>query len=205
MMRLFDSRGPNPRVVRMFAAEKAIELERVRIDVMAGENRKPPYLALNRAGTTPTLQLPGGQYISEITAICEYLEEWRPAPSLIGIDPEERSETRMWVRRIDLGIVQPMAYGFRANEGRKLFAPRMKLLSSEAGVEMKALAEDRMRWLDAELAGRDFVCGARFSLADIMLFSFLEFGAAVGQPPPAGCAWLGEWRSRITARPSADA
>ncbi|WP_304178042.1 glutathione S-transferase, partial [Phenylobacterium aquaticum] len=128
-MKLYNSVGPNPHVVRMFAAEKGLTLPMVDVDLRGGENRKPPYQdKVNVAGQTPALELADGAVISEITVICEYLEEKHPTPSLIGTNAEERAETRMWTRRVDLNICEPMANGFRAAEGRPMFEPRMKLV-----------------------------------------------------------------------------
>lgn len=203
-MRLFDSIGPNPRVVRMVAAEKGISLDRVAIDIMKGDNRGADYVARNPSGSTPALELDDGSIIAEITAIAEYLEELHPTPALIGNTAAERAHTRMWVRRIDLNIVEPMANGFRATAGRRMFAPRMTLVSEAAGAELKAIAAEKIAWLDGLMAG-DFVCGDRFSLADILLFCFVEFGAQVGQPMPDGLRWLPGWQARVAARPSAAA
>lgn len=205
-MKLYNSIGPNPRMVRMFAAEKGVTLPTIEIDLMGGENRQAAYAgSVNVAGQTPALQLADGQVVAEITAICEYLEEKHPTPSLIGATAEERAETRMWTRRIDLNVCEPMANGFRASEGRGLFAPRMKLVGAEGAAELKAIARDRLLWLDGQLTGRAFVCGDRISLADILLFAFLDFGASVGQPIPAEAAWVNAWFERMKARPSAAA
>ena len=204
-VRLYDSIGPNPHVVRMFAAEKGLPLERVAVDLMGAENRREPYMARNVAGTTPALETDDGTTVCEIMAICEYLEETQPDPALIGRDVAERAETRMWTRRIDLGIVEPMTNGFRATEGRKLFESRMRLVSPDAGAELKAIARDKLLWLDAQMAGRSFVCGERFSLADILLFAFLHFGQQVGQPIPDEASWVRDHHGRVAARSSAAA
>lgn len=203
-MRLYDSIGPNPRVVRMAAAEKGITLDAVTVDIMAGANRQADYVARNPSGNTPALELDDGSIVAEITAIAEYLEEVQPSPPIIGTTAATRAQTRMWVRRIDLGYVEPMANGFRATEGRRMFAPRMKLVSEAGGAELKAIAAEKLRWLDALMAG-DFVCGDRFTVADILLFCFVEFGDQVGQPMPDGLVWLPAWRQRIAGRPSAAA
>lgn len=204
-MKFYNSIGPNPRVVRMFAAEKGITLDTAQIDLMKGENRQPPYSAKNVSGTTPALELADGTMICEISAICEYLEEIKPEPALIGTSAVQRAETRMWTRRIDLGIVEPMTNGFRATEGRPLFAARIKLVSEAAGAELKAIAADRLLWLDGQMADRTFVCGDRFSLADVLLFAFLAFGRDVGQPLPDEARWVHAWYDRVAARPSANA
>ncbi len=205
-MKLYTSMGPNPHMVRMFAAEKGLALETVEVDLMGGENRRPPYTdAVNPAGQTPALVLDDGTVIAEITVICEYLEEKHPSPSLIGTTAEERAETRMWTRRIDLNICEPMTNAFRAAEGRRIFESRMKLVGAEGAAELKAIAKDRLLWLDGQLQGREFVCGNRFSLADVLLFAFLAFGAQVGQPIPDEATWVRAWFARVQARPSAAA
>ena len=185
-MLFYDSVGPNPRVVRIFAAERGIELPKTKVDLRGGENRQAPYLAKNPAGQLPCLELDDGFVLAEITAICEYLDELAAkanpgSASLIGSTPEERAETRMWVRRIDLYILEPLASGFRYAEGLKMFAPRMRTIPHAAD-DFKALAQEKLTWLDGLMAGKPFVCGSRFTLADILLFVFLDFGKSVGQP-----------------------
>ena len=202
-MKLFDSVGPNPRVVRIAMAEQGVSPEVVTVDIIKGENRQPAYLALVPSGGTPALQLDDGTVLSEITAIVEYLDEQPGVTRMVGNTPEERAETRMWARRIDLYILEPMANAFRASEGRPMFASRMTLVSPEAAVELKAIAQEKLLWLDAQLQGRSFVCGDRYSMADILLLAFVEFGASVGQPMPAAATWLPEWHKRAAARPSA--
>ena len=204
-MKLFDSIGPNPRVVRIAMAEQGISIETVTVDIMKAENRQPAYLAMVPSGGTPALQLDDDSVLSEITAIVEYLDEQPGVTRIVGNTPEERAQTRMWARRIDLYILEPMANAFRASEGRPMFAPRMTLVSLEAAAELKAIAQEKLLWLDAQMQGRNFVCGDRYSIADILLLAFVEFGASVGQPMPATATWLPEWHKRAAARPSAAA
>ncbi len=120
-MKLYSSMGPNPRLVRLFMAEKGLNIETVPVDLLAGENRKEPFLNKNPAGQLPALELDDGTVISETVAICEYLEELQPQPALIGNSAQERAETRMWTRRIDLKICEPLGSGFRCAEGARLF------------------------------------------------------------------------------------
>jgi glutathione S-transferase len=188
----------------MFMAEKGVELPKVKVDLMAGENRKEPYLSKNPAGQTPALELDDGTVLTEITAICEYLDEVSPGPSLIGSTPEERANTRMWVRRIDLNIVEPMAQGFRYAEGLPLFQSRMRCIP-QAAADLKEIAKEKLAWLDGLIAGRSFICGDKLTLADILLFAFLEFGATVGQPFDPGLANVTAWFGRMKERPSATA
>ena len=126
-MRFYNSVGPNPRVVTMFMAEKGIEIPEVMIDLRGGENRRAPYnVDVNPAGQTPALELDDGSVLTEIIAICEYLEERFPTPALIGTTAEERAKTRMWTRRIDIKVCEPLTNGFRFAEGLPLFEPRMR-------------------------------------------------------------------------------
>ena len=204
-MKFYNSVGPNPRVVTLFMAEKGIDIPTVTVDLRGGENRRAPYnVDINPAGQTPALELDDGATIAEITAICEYLEERFPDPALIGTTAEERANTRMWTRRVDLKICEPLTSGFRYAEGLPLFEPRMRVLP-EAAAGLKAVAQDGLKWLDALIAGRDFIAGNKVTLADILLFAFLDFGASVGQPLDPANANILHWYERMKARPSAAA
>ena len=199
-MKLYQSIGPNPRVVKIFIAEKGLDVPRVEVDLMKGENRQPPHVARNPSGQTPCLELDDGRYLAEITAICEYLEEKHPSPPLIGATAEERAETRMWTRRVDLKICEPMANGFRFSEGLGLFKDRL-LCIPENAPGLKAMAKDGETWLESQLKG-PWICGDRFTLADILLFAFIEFGGTVGQPLGPGFKKLSQWFERVKARPA---
>lgn len=200
-MKLYTGMGPNPRVVTLFIAESGANVDLEEVDLMAGANREETHLARNPAGQLPTLELDDGGHISEITAICEYLDEVADGPSLIGSTPEERAETRMWVRRIDLNICENLANGFRFAEGLPLFQNRLRVIP-QAADDLKATAQEKLAWLDELMEGREYICGDRFSLADILLFAFLEFGGGVGQPLDAKCERLQSWYARVAARPA---
>ena len=199
-MKLHTSIGPNPRVVRIFLAEKGLQIPLVPVDLLAGENRREPYLSKNPAGQLPCLELDDGTHLSEITAICEYLEEKQPNPPLIGATPEQRAVTRMWVRRIDLNIVEPLANGFRYAEGLAIFKDRIRVIPHAAD-DLKAIARERLAWLDGLMRG-PWIVGDRFTLADILLFAFLEFGAQVGQKADEKLLRLHDWYGRVAARES---
>lgn len=203
-MKLYDSVGPNPRVVRIFMAEKGIAIPSETVDLRAGDNRKEPHLRRNPHGQMPTLELSDGAYVSEIIPICEYLEEKHPTPPLIGSTPEERAECRMWTRRLDLNICEPLAGGFRFAEGLKMFESRI-VTAPEAAPGLKKIAADRVRWLNGQLSNESFICGPRFTLADILLFCFLDFGNKVGQPLDAANTKVAAWFDRVKARPSINA
>jgi glutathione S-transferase len=203
-MKFYNSIGPNPRVVKMFMAEKDLDIPRVEVNLMAGENRQAPYVAKNPAGQMPALELDDGVVLAEILPICEYLEEIHPSPALIGTNAEERAVTRMWTRRIDLNICEPMANGFRFAEGLQLFQNRVRTIPHAAD-DLKTVAKEKLAWLDGLTAGHEWIVGDRFTLADVLLYGFLEFGAQVGQPLDAANKNLTAWKDRVAARPSAAA
>jgi glutathione S-transferase len=205
-MKLYNSIGPNPRMVRMFMAEKGFDVPKVEVDLRGGENRREPYASkVNPAGQCPALELDDGTVLAEITAICEYVDEKKKdTPSLIGDTPEERAKTRMWTRRIDLNIVEPATNGFRYSEGLKLFQNRIRCIP-EAADGLKATARDKLGWLDGLMAGKPFVGGGKLSMADILLFAFLDFMGGVKQPLDPANKNVVAWFERMKARPSAAA
>ncbi|CAN5184475.1 glutathione S-transferase [soil metagenome] len=203
-MKLYDSIGPNPRVVRMFLAEKSLCVPAQTVDLAAGENREPAHLARNPHGQMPTLQLDGGFYLSETVAICEYLEETHPAPTLIGTTAGERAECRMWRQRIDLNICQHIANAYRFGKGLKRFESRIVCVP-EAEPGLRKIIADRLRWLDGQIAGKDFLCGPRFTMADIVLYCWLDFGDMVGQPFDRANANIATWFARVGERESTKA
>jgi len=201
-MLLHDADSPAPRCLRMFLLEKKLSLPAVHVDVMTGENRQPPYLALNPTGQTPTLELDDGTTITEAVAIAEYLEELHPAPALIGSSAGERAQTRQWWRRVELSITEFIHNAFHYAEGLKRFETRIPV-APEAADGLKRIAQDRVRWLDGMLGSGPFLCGERFTAADIWLYVWLDFGAGVGQPFDRSLPKIGPWFERIDARPAA--
>lgn len=203
-MKLYNSVGPNPHVVRMFMAERGVDIPKEEIDIMAGANRQPDYLEKNPHGQSPALVLEDGALITEITAICEYLDETSPGDSLIGATPEERAQTRRWTRWVDLKIVEPMTTAFRGAEGLPMFKDRVRCLP-EAADGLKAFTQDNIAFLDGQMAGRDYVAGDKFTLADILLFCFLAFGEQVGQPLNRDFKNVAAWFDKVSKRESAAA
>lgn len=204
-MKLYNSMGPNPHIVRMFAAEAQVELELQDVDLMGGANRQEDYLKVNPAGQLPCLELADGSHVAEVTAICEYLDEVSSATSLIGGTPEERANTRMWTRRVDLNICEPLANGFRYAEGLPIFKERM-ITIPEAAEGLKSIAREKLQWLNGLMDdGRQFVAGNKISLADVLLYCILAFGNQVGQPFDESLGNIKPWFDRMAARQSASA
>jgi len=201
-MKIYDSFGPNPRALRMFLLEKGLELPKVDVDLLGMENRRPPYTDRNPGGQLPALELDDGRVIGETVAIFEYLEERVPKPPLVGTTPEERAETRCWQRRIELRITEHLYNGFRFAEGIELFRPRLRVLP-EAAEGLKATVRDNLAWLDPLMTGKQWIAGARFTIADIILYCAVDFGRGVGQPLSAELSNVSAWFERVGARPSA--
>ena len=165
-MKLFNSMGPNPHVVRMFIAELGLDIETIEVDLMAGENRQEEHLKRNPSGQMPALELDNGDFLAEITAICEFLDEINGHSDLIGKTPEERAETKMWVRRIDLQIIEPLTNGFRSAEGYELFKDRLHLIP-QAADDLKMIAQERLQWLDKQLDGKEFIWVPKIVLLEV--------------------------------------
>ncbi|MBN8844409.1 MAG: glutathione S-transferase family protein [Sphingomonadales bacterium] len=203
-MILYQSLGPNPRVVLMYLAETGVGVDRRFVDIMAAENRRPDFCAKSPLGHTPLLELDDGGCIAESIAICEYLDETLGGHALLGASAAERATTRMLVRIVDQLVVVPMTAGFRGAEGLPMFQSRLLCLP-DAAADLKRLAADGLAQVDRIVGAGPWIAGDRFSLADILLYSFVEFGAMVGQPPDPALAHLATWRERVAARPSAAA
>ena len=195
--------SPFCRKVRLVAGEKSIG---VSLEIEEPWRRREEFLALNPAAEVPVWVDDDGGTVADSLAICEYLDEIATAgPSLIGDTATQRAETRMWTRRIDLYIAEPLANGYRFAEGLAMFQTRLHCIP-QAADDLKAIAQEKLAWLDGQLGdGREFVCGNRLTLADFLLFGFLEFGARVGQPLNPALARIGAHFGRMQARPCAQA
>ena len=203
-MQFYNSMGPNPQVVRMFMAERDIEIPTVEVDLQGGENRREPYKQINPAGQMPALELDDGSVITEVTVICEFLDETTHGHSLFGDTAKERAQVRRWTRWCDLNIVEPMINGFRYAEGLPLFEPRIRVIP-EAADGLKAVAQDNIAFLDKQLEGKEYIVGNQFSFADLFAYCFLAFGSMIGQTPNPECKNIAAFMERIGARESAKA
>jgi len=204
-MKLYNSLGPNPRCVRMFMAEKGIDIPvKTELDILGAENRRPPYTDKNPGGQMPALELDNGRVLAETVAICEYLEDKHPTPALIGTTPEEKAETRMWQRRVELNITENLYNGFRYAEGLQMFKNRMHCLP-EAAAGLKAIVQEKLEWLDNLMEGKSFIVGDHLTLPDIILYVALDFGAGVGQKIDPKLKNINAWFDRMNTRPSAAA
>ncbi len=209
-MRLYDCKmAPNPRRVRIFLAEKGIAVSTVEVDIVAGQNLQPEYLAVNPRGLLPTLELDDGRRIDETVAICRYLEETVPQPPLLGGTPLEKAEIESWQRHIEFDGFLAIGEVFR-NTAPQFATRRVPGRSGDVAIpEIAERARERVAafydMLDARLKVSEYIAGPRFSIADITALCAVDFGAWVGLGVPEGCPNVRRWHSAVSARPSAKA
>ena len=194
--------APNPRRVRIFLAEKGIELAETPVNLMKREHKSPEYRAKNSLGQVPTLELDDGTAISETVAICRYFEEIQPEPSLFGKTAVEKAHVDMWVRRIEFILMNPVTNYWRHAHPR---TAALLTQFKDFGESNKEAYANAQRWLDRELADRPFIAGQAFTVADICALSTVDFADLIGLPIEAERTRLIAWRERVSARPSASA
>lgn len=172
-MKLYTTPGaPNPARVHFFAAEKGLELEMAPINLMKGEHRSPDYRAVVPNGRVPALQLDDGTVICESVAICRYLEALHPEPCLMGEQPLDQARIEMWNRMMEMEVFLPMGMAFRHTH------PAMGALEdqvNEFGEKQREVANKRLKRLNKDLADREYIAGADFSIADITAYSAIRF------------------------------
>jgi len=200
-MLLYDAARPNPRAVRIFLLEKEITLPVRDMDVDGGGNRLPDFVIRNPSGQVPVLELDDGSWLAESGAIFQYLEERYPQPPLIGATAEERAMTRMWQRRIERRITEPLYAAFHYGPALEMYKSRMVVLP-ESVAGFKALMHDGLSWLNQQLEDTNTIVPGRFTVADITLFAGLDFAVSIGWPLPAELQYLNQWFEGVAARPS---
>jgi glutathione S-transferase len=201
-MKLYDSgRAPNPRRVKIFLAEKGITLESEQIDINKLEHRSEAYAALNPVQQVPALVLDDGFVLTETIAICRYFEELHPEPPLFGTDAFERALVEMWQRRIEFGLLGPVATVFRH------LHPAMAQMEVPQVPQWGELNKERvtrfLAILDRELEGQEFICGDTFTVADISGLVGLDFMKPAKLTISEEFGYVRRWHARLRERPSA--
>ena len=198
-----DQRAPNPRRVRIFLAEKGIEVPRRQLDIMTEEHKTPEISKLNPFTRLPILELDDGRAISESMAICRYFEAVQPDPPLFGTDAVDQAMVEMWQRRVEQALFMPVSYAFRHSHPRMahLEVPQVK----EWGEANLARIPARLEYFDGELGQRQFMAGDRFSVADITGLCAVDFMKVVRLSLSDGHANLRRWHDEVSSRPSASA
>jgi glutathione S-transferase len=207
-----DRRAPNPRRVRVYLAEKGLDpatlaarglpLEVVDLDMSRGEHQTAAYRAINPLAQLPALVLDDGRILRESIAICRWFEEQVPEPPLFGTDPWSRAAVEMWNRHVELELFFPISQAFR--HGHAYWRGKIEQVPAYADLA-RLQAAARMAWLDRELAGRPWIAGDAFSVADITALCALDFGRLSDLRVGPELPHLLRWYQAVTARPSAKA
>lgn len=195
--------APNPRRVRIFLAEKGLEVPEIRIGLREGGHKTPEHLARNSLGQVPVLELDDGTTISETVAICRYFEVLHPSPPMFGITALEQAMVEMWTRRIELRLTVPVGMFWRHAHP---FTAHLLKQNREFGESNREAVDRILLWLDRELAdGRPYLTGEAYTIADIAGQTTLDFADFTGLTTPAEARNVIAWRERMAGRPSATA
>ena len=194
--------APNPRRVRIFLAEKGVDLPETNVDMRKREHKSPEFRAKNSMGQLPALELDDGTCISETVAICRYFEETHPEPPLFGRTPVEKALVDQWIRRVEFAVMMPVGNFWRHAHP---FTAALLTQFKDFGESNKETYRGAQKYVDRELAGREFLVGDSYTMADICLLSTVDFADWIGLPVEDEFANLKAWRERVKARPSADA
>jgi glutathione S-transferase len=197
-----ENPAPNPRRVRVFMAEKGISIPLVPVPMRERAHKSPEFVAKNSLGQVPLLELDDGRLLSESVAICRYLEEMHPAPSLFGGNAWERARVDMWTRRIEFALMTPISAVW-VNTHR--YTARLGTQYQDYGEAMRSRTLQRFGWLNEELSGREFIAIDTYSMADIVGLTTIDFAKWIGVEVPAELTHLQAWHARVSARPSAAA
>ena len=206
-MKLYDvTIAPNPRRVRIFIAEKGIEIDYQQVDMMGGEHKQPAYLKMHPSGKIPALETDNGQYIAETVAICRYLEALHPEPNLFGATPYELGRIEMHNRILELELWTRIGTSWvNGPVVAKMAAGRFKQIP-QAKEASDAATHHFYQRLDKELGERPYMAGERYTIADITGLTAVDFATAmVNLKPAEDLKNLWAWHERVTSRPSAAA
>ena len=209
-MKFYDCKSaPSPRRVRIFIAEKGLEIPTAQVDLRNGEHLTDRFRELNPWCTVPVLELDDGTTLSEAVAVCRYLEEAHPEPPLMGVDARDRAVVAMWEHRFEIDGFLAVTEAFR-NQARGLAG---RALTGADGVAQIPELVERGRGrverfftaLEAQLAHHPFVAGERYTIADITAQVAVDFAGWIKMSLPDECRHAAEWYRRVSARPSAAA
>ena len=202
-MKIYDFKtAPNPRRVRIFLAEKGIQVPYEEVDLVKAESRSPEFRKKNPSGTVPVLELDDGTCISESAAICRYFEVRNPEPPLMGTDARDQAMVEMWERRMELEVFLPIVQVFRNTHA--FFKGRIPQMPDFGGMCREAAVE-RLAWLDQVFAQREFIAGDRYTIADITALCGIDFGRVSKIKIQPEQNHLARWHAAVSARPSAKA
>lgn len=200
-MKLYDtSYAISPRRVRVFLAEKGVEVETVQVDLLKGEHKSPAYRKIAPNARVPALELDDGSVILETVAICRYFEGLHPDPPLMGAGILDAAVVEMWQRRVEFELMLPMAMTFRHTHPMMVELERQV---PEYGEVQREVGNAGLAMLERELADREFIAGPRYTIADITAFVSVDFFSLVGFEISQDQTNLKRWFEAVSSRPSA--
>ncbi len=194
--------APNPRRVRIFLAEKGIELPETLVNMRKREHKAPEFREKNPAGQIPVLELDDGRTLSETVSICRYLEALHPTPALFGEDAFEQAQIDMWIRRVEFVLMVPIGMFWRHAHP---YTASLLTQFKDFGESNREAVASAITWFDRQLQDRDYIAGPAYSMADICALTTVDFADFIGLPTPESAAHLKAWHARVSARPSAAA
>ncbi len=209
-MKLYDCQmAPNPRRVRVFLAEKGVDIPKTEVSIIEGENLKPEYLAVNPRGLLPTLELDDGSRIDETIAICRYIEETQPEPNLMGRDALEKAQIESWQRHMEFDGLNPTGEMFRNSfdpfKNRGLPGLENVQAIPELAARGKAGVERFYERLEHRLSQSAYVAGERYTVADITALCVVDFASFAKMGIPEANTNTKRWHADVSSRPSAKA
>ena len=209
-MKFYDcATAPSPRRVRIFLAEKGIELETIQVDLAKGEQFSEEFKAINPLGEVPLLVLEDGTTISQVDAICRYLEEVYPETPLHGRTPVERAMVNASNHQLQMNGFTAGAEAFRNStpgfKNRALPGPHNYSQIPELAHRGLQRLDHLFADLDAHLANSEFIVGDYYSIADITALCIIDFAKWVKKRIPEDCSNLQRWYNQVSDRPSAKA
>ena len=207
-MKLYDCKtAPSPRRVRIYLAEKGIELDTVQVDLGSGEQFSPEFRRLNPDCVVPVLELDDGRCITEVIAICDYLEALHPEPPMFGRTPEERAAVLMWNAKVEQQGFWAMADAFRNSAkglvDKALTGPDPYSQIPELAERGRARVQAFFKRIDAQLADSQFIAGDFYSVADISALAVVDFAAWLKIALPSDAQNLARWYASVAGRASA--
>jgi glutathione S-transferase len=202
-MKIYDFVGaPNPKKLRVYLAEKGLNVPTEQVSIITGENRTPEFLRKNPLGGLPVLELDDGSYLTESLAIMEHFEELHPNPPMIGTTPLERARVRALERMCEIGVL--LRVGTIFQNTHPFMSGRVKQSADAAETARTQLAAT-LKVIDEKIGTSPFVAGERPTIADCTLLAALEFGEFAGTPLDPAFTNVARWYADFKKRPSAQA
>lgn len=207
-MKFYDcTTAPSPRRVRMFIAEKGLEIDTVNIDLREREQLSDDFRKINPNCTVPVLELDDGAFLRTTAGIRAYLEELHPTPPLLGADARERGIVADLLWQVEnlgsSGVAEALRNSVPAMKGRALPGPVDYEQIPELAERGKAKAQRFLAGLDEMIGNKPFAAGDNYSAVDIDLCILVDFAGWLKMALPDDAANAQRWYETVSSRPSA--